>query len=271
MLKTRRDRLIFIGCAICLVFAFGARLNRSRLQIKEGDLNIAIATGNVALVRRLLDEGVNPNARIKTGLGSTRRILNAAASSGNAAIVKLLLDAGAKPAIEDISAALGPYPYFYAVRVLFQYGAYEAKGAGAENHYLLHSVAGYSQYQLSQVHPTTSGLEIVRELLKRGADVNEREPWNNNTPLMRAAEAGNVAVLEELLAHGAQVDAATPEGRTAFYAAISGGQLVTVKALLVHGANLNVNIQELEKSLHVAMERRQPQVVRFINTMRANH
>ncbi len=48
--------------------------------------------------------------------------------------------------------------------------------------------------------------DLVRELLKAGADVNQTLP-NGETPLMMAARTGRLPVMELLLAKGAKVEA----------------------------------------------------------------
>ena len=55
----------------------------------------------------------------------------------------------------------------------------------------------------------------VRSLLVRGADPNMREQFTTATPLMRAAEAGNVEIVEILIAKGADAKAEAHDGTTA--------------------------------------------------------
>lgn len=60
------------------------------------------------------------------------------------------------------------------------------------------------------------------------------------TPLMRAAESGQVNVVRALLKKGARVD--EPYGPTALMLAASRGHLAAVKVLLAAGANPNVSV-----------------------------
>ncbi len=58
--------------------------------------------------------------------------------------------------------------------------------------------------------------------------------------LLEAAEAGDIAAVEALLAAGAQVNDASPSGETALMRATSKGRLNVVRLMLKAGADLNV-------------------------------
>ena len=53
----------------------------------------------------------------------------------------------------------------------------------------------------------TSNVEAAQLLIRRGAKVNAREEWRQQTPLMWAAAEGQPAMLKLLLQKGAEVDA----------------------------------------------------------------
>jgi ankyrin repeat protein len=80
--------------------------------------------------------------------------------------------------------------------------------------------------------------DIVRELLKHGADTEHRGDggW---TALIAAARYGNPAMVEALVARGAVVGHRAQDGATALLIASRGGHLEVVRLLLANGANPN--------------------------------
>ena len=65
--------------------------------------------------------------------------------------------------------------------------------------------------------------EIAAALIRLGADVNISDDRDGDTPLIRAARMGNVALVRVLLAGGASVRAETTGGATALSEAVRGG------------------------------------------------
>lgn len=91
-------------------------------------------------------------------------------------------------------------------------------------------------------------LTQVKALLETGADVNGCESERGFRPLLSAAEKGQLAVVQHLLAKGAPIDAtsapehpAPHEGATALGIACAQGHSEVAEALLKAGADANVN------------------------------
>jgi hypothetical protein len=90
-------------------------------------------------------------------------------------------------------------------------------------------------------------VEQVRVALEAGADVNAVLDQSQATPMFRALQEGTPEVVELLLAHAADVEAAHPSGWTPLWTAVRGVQLVgvdrpqwrreKVRLLLAYGAN----------------------------------
>ena len=81
---------------------------------------------------------------------------------------------------------------------------------------------------------TNDQLEMVRELLKRGASIDLQGSLGG-TALMAAATQGHLSILLVLLQHSADPDLQDPHGGTALMLAAGGGQEACVQALsLIH-------------------------------------
>ena len=85
-------------------------------------------------------------------------------------------------------------------------------------------------------------LKLVKELIKRGADVN-REGW---TPLHYAASADTpqtLDIIKLLLEENAYIDAASPNGTTPLMMAAQYSSEAVVKLLLEEGADITLRNQ----------------------------
>ncbi len=81
--------------------------------------------------------------------------------------------------------------------------------------------------------------ELARAILAHGANVRAATELGGYTPLHLAAETGSAAVVEMLIAHGAEVDARTRTGATPLMLAAGLGDVASVEALLKAGARPN--------------------------------
>jgi ankyrin repeat protein len=72
----------------------------------------------------------------------------------------------------------------------------------------------------------------VRRLMSVGADVNTRDSDQGLTPLLEASGLGHVQVVNDLLEHGADIQAQTTSGSTPLHWACIGGHLAVVNELL---------------------------------------
>ena len=82
----------------------------------------------------------------------------------------------------------------------------------------------------------SGSLEIVKYLVKHGANVNCKNKWNNSV-LYNAAMSGSLEIIKCLVEHGADVNSKTKEGASVFHYAANSCSLEVVKCLVEHGAD----------------------------------
>jgi ankyrin repeat domain-containing protein 17 len=154
-----------------------------------------------------VDQPAVAGATVGAG-AATAGALYTASQIGDLAEMVRLLEAGAEP---NASVA-----------------AHNSRGAIVQTT-ALHSAAGAGQ------------LEAVRLLLDRGADASLAGSSGRPTPLMDAAVNGHAAVVRELGARGADLDAAQPEtGGTAFHFACAYNQPECAAALVELGCDTEI-------------------------------
>ena len=187
----------------------------------------AMAARNAALVRALLDEGVDVNSA--RGDGATA--LHWAAHWDDADAAELLLGAGANVNAADDH---GVTPLARACE----------NASAAMVDLLLGAGANPNAAQVNGLTPLmtaarTGNIDIVRALVSSGAAVNAATTATRETALMWAAAEGRGDIVQELVDSGADVH---PQPRQVFsplIAAAGKGDLETAKVLLAAGADVN--------------------------------
>lgn len=86
----------------------------------------------------------------------------------------------------------------------------------------------------------TGNVEVIREHISYGTDVNERDPLGGSTPLIVAALVGQTEVARVLVEHGTNLDATNNDGSTALLTAAFFCRVDTVKYLLGQGARTDI-------------------------------
>ena len=89
-------------------------------------------------------------------------------------------------------------------------------------------------------------------LLARGADPNVTEAWQGQAAVMWAAAENHAPVVETLIAHGADPDAAATSGETALLFAVQLGHDAATRTLLAAGADVTVTSPAGAPLTHVA-------------------
>src|SRR5690606_30354286 len=83
-------------------------------------------------------------------------------------------------------------------------------------------------------------LAQVKQMLEAGIHPDAQNSQAKETALMRAAGAGQLAVVEALLAAGARPDKRDAAGSTALLSATASGRIEVVRVLLAAGADPEV-------------------------------
>ena len=242
-------------------------------------------SGTVAIMRALLDAGVDVNAsntrqatalhwavpdvekinlllakgaRIdaKTVEGRTPLYL-AAMLPQSLAAAKRLLEAGASV---DATSMLGTTPLFPAVttsaemtKLLLDHGANPNARARTGATPILF----------------TRGADVIALLLARGADAHARSKTGESS-LMEAAIRGDVRAVKLLLENGVDVNAADHRGYTPLLLAAQydGDSVALVQLLLDHGADVTA-VAEGETALSLAAKRGETEVTRLLRGVRS--
>lgn len=183
------------------------------------ELVLAARYGQTAAVQRLLDGGVDVDARDALG----RTALMAVAGEGATSLLRLLLERGADPALRDREGADALTTAMIKGRLDNAPLLLEA-GADPESRSPAGETALMAAIRAGQV-------EMVEFLLARGADpdvFSQDDIGSGHTPLMYAARYGRgeagLRMMRQLLRHGARPGTYRPNGETALTFAQRSGQ-----------------------------------------------
>ena len=238
-----------------LLVALVVGVSVSALAKADAPLIDAVRSGDVSVVRALLDQGADVEGAAADG--STA--LQWAVHEGRASLVELLLGAGA-----DVTATN-------------RYGVGPASLAAENgNASILERLldAGVDPdttmpggETLLMTAARTGEPDTVRVLLARGADPNVREELRGQTALMWAAANDNAAAIHVLAEQGAHLHARTDNpsrspgrtfsstpatGFTPLLFAVRGGHLDAARVLLDAGADVNDAVSDGQSGLVVA-------------------
>ncbi len=105
-----------------------------------------------------------------------------------------------------------------------------------------------------------STLDLVNLLLTKKALVDQRNA-NSSTPLHLAIKNGQNAVAQQLLAHGADINAANTRGETLLHLAVKKGNEQQVKQLLEQGAAIAARDNEGNQALHYVVRQQKTAMI----------
>lgn len=197
-------------------------------------LGWAANCGKKDIVKLLLARGADVNAENKRNESPIAQAM----MSGHHEIVKMLFAAGAQPDSKN-----------YGDWSLLEY-ATEQKDKELVNAIIERckkinppaKAEGEKDDQKSEALMKAAekgNIEMLEILLMQGADIDGRSRWGRETPLMKAAYYGQADAAAWLLDHGAALEARDSRGNTALLHAAWMGKLDVIRLLLKRGAEVN--------------------------------
>ncbi len=220
-------------------------------QLGATPLWLAAVNGSAPMIERLLTAGAKPNVAIESG----ETPLMTAARSGNVAAVRLLLahgaDVNAKERFRGQTSLMWAVEQKHAevARTLVENGA--SVHARSDVWRQLENTAGNANasgdFEMAHGGSTplllaaqTGDVDTARVLLDGGANVDDASAAGTSA-LVIAAHSGHGVLAQYLLERGANPNHAGA-GYTALHAAVIRGELDLVKTLLARGADPNAPV-----------------------------
>ncbi|RVD85294.1 uncharacterized protein DFL_003620 [Arthrobotrys flagrans] len=221
----------------------------------------AVVGDSVEMVKLLLDNGADIESQDEGGIS----VLGRAVIVGNKEVVRELM---AKGASIDTKNNLGQNVLHECAR----HGRPEMlkwfieAGMASEVDTLDRSIGMSPLYlAVDQGHPN-----MVRELIKYGADVNVETAEGLWTPLHESVKKGYLEITEMLLRAGADPNAASDDGITCFHCCWRTGSVSLASLLLSHGADINAKRKDQFTALHYACFEGRRELAEFLVANGAN-
>lgn len=112
--------------------------------------------------------------------------------------------------------------------------------------------------------------EVIRLLIRWGADVNAKSGFDLRTPLHAAASSNNGAITSLLLEHGANIHVKDRYGETPLHRAARSNDVAVVSLLIEQWPNIHSKNDWGETPLHLAAEQNGAAVVSLLIEQGAN-
>lgn len=216
----------------------------------QGTTALMLASRDLEKVKLLIEHGADVNARAASGLTP---IMVASRYRGNAAVVRLLLQKGARPNAEKgIEVRYDASALFLAVMAGDVETAKVLVDAGAKIDQRMKVLGVFMQTPLNYA-TFLEGPAMVEYLLSKGADPNEVDD-DKISVLAWAAIANRSSMVQAFLARGAKLDPVDRFGMTPllYAASINYGDTAVIQKLIAAGADTTAKTKEGLTALDLA-------------------
>lgn len=115
-----------------------------------------------------------------------------------------------------------------------------------------------------------ASMDIIKFLVEKGVDINEKDPILGGNVLNIAASEGRIDVVNYLLEKGAEIDISEPE-KNPLFGAIYGGYKDIVETLIAHKIDFKIkysgdNMNNMD-ALAFAKERGQTEIAEMLSVL----
>ena len=274
--QIRMNKIINIFRLIALLISITALLSSgiAAAEVIEPEefLWNAAGKGDIQSVEIALKSGAKGNVLLPKGIekkGKQDTALMLAAKNGHVEITKLLLESGADANIQD-----NTYFKDTALQKVLTESAIVIDELMCMNEKAI---------QKWDINLRKKHVEIVKLLIKHGADINVRRGFGNLTFLMYVAMKCDHEMLKLLLEHCADVNAKDEDGKTALMLAVRGSnsrlddflrknEIINdiysvekvIQVLLEHGADVNAKDEYGKTALMLAAENGRAKIARLL-------
>ncbi len=226
----------------------------------ETALMFASEKGNLKLVELLIKSGAginildrnNSNAFLKAFDGEHKEVMTILVKSGADVDSKKLQLMSKPTALREASSAGN----FELVRLLIDLGA-DVKADNSHSLMLASStgnidiinlliklgsdinIKDQDGYSLIRNATDRGKVEVVKTLISHGADIHERNKYDQSTLLINASEDNYIDVVKLLIDKGADLNAKDKKGETALLKAVDEDHYEVMKVLVGAGANID--------------------------------
>ena len=228
-----------------MLIAAGANVNAAN-EYGVTPLSLACANSNAAMVEKLLKAKANPNAALWTG----ETPLMTCAATGNADAVKSLLDHGANVNAKELDKGQTALMWALAKKRPDVVKVLVARGADVHARSKVFPAPEPFQVPCTVKDPCLTG---KHDGMTYADSIHFPKTMGGFTPLLFAAQQGDIDSAQILLKAGAKLTESTPEEGTALVIASASGHEKFALFLLEQGADPNAKDGWGITSLHYAL------------------